>query len=738
MDSYASAVGQASDQDDARPAEGSAETGAVGAPAATGTTGSGGLPDLPDLPGSPLRPSDLRELGGYELLSRLGEGGMGTVYLGRVQATGRLVAVKVVRPELADDPEYRARFRREAQVARRVARFCTAEVLDVADPPNAAPYLVTEFIAGPTLADAVATHGPLGSADVERVAVSVAAALTAIHGAGLVHRDLKPSNVLLSPLGPRVIDFGIAWAVDSSTITKDRVVGTPTFMAPEQARGAPVSTAADVFAWGGLTVFASTGRPPFGTGSVPALLYRIVTTDVVLDGLDPGLAAIVRDAMCRDPAERPTAEEIFGRMTRLGVRLDSTPESPAAPAAPAGRRRRRRNAAVTIIALSLLLVIGAVALALRSAPGDRATGTGASENLTVPADLIGLTADDAEARLRAVGFAHVERVPKPDADAALGRVIDVNPASGSDIRRSTKVVLTVSASDDDVVIPNVVGRTEANARAALERLGLAVVVHADTATARPGQVTTVDPTAGTTVAPGSTVTITVASGGTTGGTTAATVPDVVGQPADRAREILAGAGFTNVSLTDLLDDRAARDTVLRSEPAAGTAADPSTRVVLTVSSGPGHTTVADVVGRSETDARSALSSAGLEVTVRVQDGPSSVEPGLVEKVEPAAGTQLPPRTTVTITVVSAQVSVPDVVGRARAKAEATLRGYGLDVVVQRQTSERPAGTVLAQAPEAGTVRRGTTVTLTVARSVTGSSSAAPPDSPPPQTPPPAS
>ncbi|MCM3922168.1 PASTA domain-containing protein [Frankia sp. AiPs1] len=713
---------------------------------------------------------------------------MGTVYLGRVQATGRLVAVKVVRSELADDPEYRARFRREAQVARRVARFCTAEVLAVADPPNAAPYLVTEFIAGRTLADAVAVHGPLESADVERVAVSVAAALTAIHGAGLVHRDLKPSNVLLSPLGPRVIDFGIAWAVDSSTITKGKVLGTPAFMAPEQARGAPVSTAADVFAWGGLTVFASTGRPPFGTGSMPALLYRIVTTDVVLDGLDPGLAAIVRDAMRRDPAQRPTAEEIFGRMTRLGVRLDSTPGAPddqgagfvaardaiaavdatddddaaaaataaadagtaevevltdlaasgrARAAGPAARRSGRRGVLVTIIALSALVVLGAVAVAIRGALGDgtTSTGTGTAENLTVPAGLIGLTADDAQGRLRTVGFVHVERVSKPDADAAAGRVIDVNPAGGSDVRRSTKVVLTVSAGDDDVVIPDVVGRTEAAARAALERLGLTVVVGADVPTARPGQVTAVHPTAGTAVAPGSTVTITVAAGAAPGGvagTTTATMPNVVGQPADRAREILAGAGFTDVSSTDILDDHAARDTVLRSEPTAGTTVDPSTRVVLTVSGGPGHTTVADVVGRSEADARSALTTAGLDVTVRVQDGPSSIGPGLVEKVEPAAGTQLPPRTTVTITVVSGEISVPDVVGRARAQAEATLSGYGLDVVVQRQASERPTGTVLAQAPEAGTVRRGTTVTLTVASPVTGSST------PPPQTPPPAS
>ncbi|WP_438270012.1 PASTA domain-containing protein [Pseudofrankia inefficax] len=276
------------------------------------------------LPGSPLRPSDPRELDGYQLLRRLGEGGMGTVYLGR-SPTGRRVAVKIVRAELADDPEYRARFRREAEVARRVARYCTAEVLDAVDPPDGAPYLVTEFVDGPPLSQTVSRRGPLGSADVERVAVSVASALTVIHAAGLVHRDLKPSNVLLSQFGPRVIDFGVAWAPDSVAVTRDLVVGTPAFMAPEQARGQRVTSAADIFSWGGLIIFAATGRRPFGGGAVPAVLYRIVNSDPDLDGLDEGLTEVVRDAMRRDPAERPTAAEIVNRLQALSTIRATTP-----------------------------------------------------------------------------------------------------------------------------------------------------------------------------------------------------------------------------------------------------------------------------------------------------------------------------------------------------------------------------------------------------------------------------
>src|SRR5512135_1922386 len=241
--------------------------------------------------GAPLRPSDPTRLGRYGVLRRLGEGGMGTVYLGRSE-TGRPVAIKVIRVDYARQDEFRARFRREAVNARRVARFCTAEVLD-ADPDAELPYLVTEYVEGSTLA-------------------SVAAELTAIHGAGVVHRDLKPSNVLLSPFGPRVIDFGVARAADATVgVSQDlRRMGTPAFMPPEQVRGEPVGPAADVFAWGGVVAFAGTGRYPFGEGPLPVLLYRILSEEPSLSGLDDSLRPIVARALGKDsgaPADRDRA-----------------------------------------------------------------------------------------------------------------------------------------------------------------------------------------------------------------------------------------------------------------------------------------------------------------------------------------------------------------------------------------------------------------------------------------------
>ncbi|MCM3886857.1 serine/threonine-protein kinase [Frankia sp. R82] len=258
---------------------------------------------------------------------------MGTVYLGRGREhvagyAGRLVAVKVIRPDLARVPEFRARFRREADIARRVARFCTAEVLDVVDPPGGLPYLVTEYIDGFTLAQTVAAEGPLRSADLERLAVSVAAALTSIHGAGMVHRDLKPSNVLLSSLGPRVIDFGIARAMDAPTMLSQEIqrIGTPAFMAPEQANGEPVSAAADVFAWGGLVTYAGTGSFPFGDGPTPVQLYRVVHREPLLDGLAPNLRPIVKEAMRKDPAARPTARDLFLRLVGMGPPTHPDPD----------------------------------------------------------------------------------------------------------------------------------------------------------------------------------------------------------------------------------------------------------------------------------------------------------------------------------------------------------------------------------------------------------------------------
>ena len=214
-------------------------------------------------------------IGPYRLRARLGAGGMGRVYYG-LSPGGRPVAVKVIRADLAQDPEFRARFRREVAVARSVSGLFTAPVID-ADADGRVPWLATEYVRGPSLADAVSQHGPLPAASVLALARGLAEGLSAIHAAGVVHRDLKPANVLLAADGPRVIDFGISRAAEASGLTQTGfVVGSPGFMSPEQAEGLAVGPPGDVFSLGAVLAFAATGQGPFGSGSTPAMVYRVV------------------------------------------------------------------------------------------------------------------------------------------------------------------------------------------------------------------------------------------------------------------------------------------------------------------------------------------------------------------------------------------------------------------------------------------------------------------------------
>ncbi|QYC39793.1 Serine/threonine-protein kinase AfsK [Nonomuraea coxensis DSM 45129] len=258
-----------------------------------------------------LRDGDPRQAGPYTLLGRLGEGGMGTVYLGRAP-DGTRVAVKLITARMSADPGFRRRFAREVAAARRVARFCTAPVLD-ADVEGDPAYLVTEYVEGPSLGEAVRASGPLTGSALDGLAAAMAVALRAIHGAGVVHRDLKPSNVLLSQVGPKVIDFGIARFTE--TEVSSAIVGTPAYMSPEQVSGSRVGPASDIFSWGCTVAFAASGASPFGSGSVPTILLRIVNEAPELHGLSGVLRELVEAATAKNPAQRPTAQDLLDRLS---------------------------------------------------------------------------------------------------------------------------------------------------------------------------------------------------------------------------------------------------------------------------------------------------------------------------------------------------------------------------------------------------------------------------------------
>jgi hypothetical protein len=262
---------------------------------------------------APLQAGDPARIGNYRLSARLGAGGMGVVYLG-VAWDGSAVAVKVLRPELADDPEFRRRFRREVSALTRVRGVCTVRVIE-ADTESARPFMVTEYAEGPSLAEYIDSRGRIGPDMLYGLATGLAEALTVIHAAGIVHRDLKPSNVILAAAGPKVIDFGIAQALDAASVTKTgMMVGSAGFMAPEQISGRP-GQAADIFVWGVTVAYAATGQSPFGTGDTNAVLYRVLHADPDIGAVPDSLRPLVAATLAKAPEHRPTARQLLDQLT---------------------------------------------------------------------------------------------------------------------------------------------------------------------------------------------------------------------------------------------------------------------------------------------------------------------------------------------------------------------------------------------------------------------------------------
>ena len=258
----------------------------------------------------PLQDGDPRSAGEFRLRARLGAGGMGRVYLG-YSPGGRAVAVKICHPEFAADPAFVRRFALEVDAARAVNGLYTAQVID-AGPDDIPPWMATSYVPGPSLYDAVTADGPLPELAVWRLAAGLAEALQAVHARGLVHRDLKPTNMLLAVDGPRVIDFGVARALDGTSLTTTGVTfGTPSYMSPEQVTGDPLGPASDVFALGSVLCFAATGDVPFGDGDAPSVLYRVIYSPPALGAVPAGLRDLVAACLVKNPSGRPGLPQIL-------------------------------------------------------------------------------------------------------------------------------------------------------------------------------------------------------------------------------------------------------------------------------------------------------------------------------------------------------------------------------------------------------------------------------------------
>jgi predicted Ser/Thr protein kinase len=311
-----------------------------------------------------LQPGDPRRLGSYEIVDRLGEGGQGVVY-GGVDASGNRAAIKLLRADLAGDTMARNRFVREAQAAKQVARFCTAQVLE-ADVAGDQPYIASEYVPGPSLYKQVTETGPISGAPLDRLAIGTATALVAIHQAGIVHRDFKPHNVIMAPDGPRVIDFGIARALDTGQTNATKAIGTPSYMAPEQVAGATLTEAVDVWAWATTMVFAATGHPPFGDDTVVAVINRVMHEPPSLDGVPADLHRLIAACLAKEPERRPTAQQIM--MALIG----------SGPGGAGSTRMDDPAQATTMLAEGSTLAAGGLAgagmMAGATHPGGRASG----------------------------------------------------------------------------------------------------------------------------------------------------------------------------------------------------------------------------------------------------------------------------------------------------------------------------------------------------------------------------
>jgi serine/threonine protein kinase len=344
-----------------------------------------------------LRPSDPANIGPYRLVGRIGAGGMGVVYLAQDDA-GTQVAIKLIRDELAQDPSFRSRFAREVRAGQRVGGMCTARYL-AADLDSEHPYLVTEYVAGGNLLDFVHAHGPLEGERLVGLAVGLAEGLVAMGAAGVIHRDLKPSNVLMADHGPKIVDFGISHAADGTSLTQTgAVVGSPSWMAPEQAQGRECGPSVDVFSWGATVAFAATGRLPFGEGRPEAVVYRVVHEEPDLDGIDPRLAPHVKAALTKEPSARPSADDLLVGVIKTAMAgepipatsLDGATEvlertwAQPPPVGPKPRRGRQIAMALAVVAIVGAFVAGALYVAHNDAKSPSQHAASASTTTVAP------------------------------------------------------------------------------------------------------------------------------------------------------------------------------------------------------------------------------------------------------------------------------------------------------------------------------------------------------------------
>ncbi len=612
----------------------------------------------------------------YEIGGVLGRGGMAEVHRGRDLRLGREVAVKVLRSDLARDPSFQVRFRREAQAAASLNHPAIVAVYDTGEDRSssgATPYIVMEYVEGETLRDVLRREGVLSPERAMTFAADICAALDFSHRNGIVHRDVKPGNVMVTPQGTvKVMDFGIARAVSDSAATMTStaaVIGTAQYLSPEQARGESVDARSDVYSVGCLLYELVTGAPPFTGDSPVSVAYQHVREDPKLpSSVNPAipadLDAILLKALSKNPANRyQSAAEMRNDLLRslAGQRVEATPvmgdaEKTAIIGAPPGgygdwddeddeaARRRRRNRVLAAVIAGLLLIGGVVAVALLVDSGEDEPAAGpAATQVSVP-NVAGQDQQTATQTLEAAGLT-VDQVTTQvtQDDSQIDTVLGTDPSSGTQVAEGTAVDLVIGVGPDTIEVPAVVGLDVDRARTTLGNAGFSDVETEEVDSLSPAdQVVEVDPREGQSVDPSTTVTLTVSDGD-------AAVPDVTGQQQAAATQALRTAGFTNVT-AEQVESGQPEGTVISTDPSAGEQASAGDPITLQVSSGPSEPvedpllTVPPVTDQpSATAAVNALRAAGFtDVSVIDEEGTVVADPSQARAIlgtQPPAGSQ---------------------------------------------------------------------------------------------------
>jgi eukaryotic-like serine/threonine-protein kinase len=629
--------------------------------------------------------------GRYELHRRLGRGGMAEVYLARDQLLDRPVAVKVLFPALATDAGFVERFRREAQAAANLQHPNIVSVFDWGE-ANGTYFIVMEYVEGHTLADTLRDEGRLHPDRAAEITADIAAALGFAHRNRVVHRDVKPGNVLITrDGGVKVADFGIARAISDSSdqnLTKTgSVMGTATYFSPEQARGAPVDPRSDLYSLGVVLYEMITGRPPFVGDSAVAIAYKHVQENPVPPRrIDPALPetleAITLKCLAKNPANRyPSAQDLRADLRRYldGSRIMAEPvlAPPMDPGAtglmaPTGYgdqtalvagpvawqaeddgyggydeydqdyrpEQPKRSKWFLAALILLLLVLAGLLFLLASNFGDDEPP---AEQVTVPT-VVGQPVDQAKAALEQAGFEVTTAGQTSDQPA--NQVIEQDPEAGAKVDEGATIRLTFSTGPEMVAVPDVVGKTQAEANTLLTQAGFVVnAVPVENDDVEEGRVVTQNPAANAQAGKGSQVTIEVSSG-----STARPVPNVANQDEATARGNLQRAGFTNVQTRPEASDSVEPGIVIRTEPAANSEAKPSDTITLVVSSGGQQITVPRVEGLNEQNARSAIEGVGLKVQVQEQQVTNANQDGIVLTQSPSPQSPAEAGDTVTIYV----------------------------------------------------------------------------------------